>query len=130
MSAKQNESTTSLLGSLVSQVSGLVRSEFDLARAEMDENLRRAATAIGLIVAAVVVALTALNVLSAALTAALVEMGIEPGLAALIVGVALGFIAWIMLIRGTSNLNLSSLAPSRTVENVKRDARTFTGEQV
>lgn len=128
MSAKQNESTTSLLGNLVSHISSLVRSEFDLARTEMDENLRSAGAAIGLIVAAVVVALTALNVLSAALTAGLVELGIEPGLSALIVGVALGIIAWIMLARGTSNLSLASLAPTRTVENVKRDARAMKGE--
>lgn len=52
-------------------------------------NIRGAGTAIGMIVAAAVVALTALNVLTAALVAALAELGIPGGWSALIVGVAL-----------------------------------------
>ena len=69
------------------------------------------------------VALTALNVLSAALVAALTEAGIPGGWSALIVGVVFAIIAYVMLKKGKDNLKLSSLAPSRTAKNVKRDAR-------
>ncbi len=116
------KSTGNLLGDALSHVSSLVRSEVDLARAEINENLNSAAVALGLIVGAVVVFLTALNVLSAALVAALTNAGIPGGWSALIVGVVFAAIGYGMLKKGTNDLKLSSLAPTRTAKNVKRDA--------
>ena len=84
-----DKSTGNLLNDVMARVSGLVRGEVDMARAEINENLSKAATAVGMIVGAVVIALTALNVLSAALVAALTEAGIPGGWSALIVGVDL-----------------------------------------
>ena len=127
MNDKSTESTGSLIGDALTHVSSLVRSEVDLARAEIDENLRRAATALGLLVAAVVISLTALNVLAGALTAGIANLGIAPGWAALIVGVAFGLLAWALMAKGLSDLSLSSLAPTRTAENIKRDARAVAG---
>ena len=114
MTTDPNKSTGSLLSDALTHVSSLVRSEVDLARAEVNENLKSAGAAIGLIVGAVVVALTALNVLSAALVAALTEAGIPAGWSALIVGVAFALIAYVMVNKGTNALKLSSLAPPRT----------------
>ncbi|ARU00286.1 phage holin family protein [Yoonia vestfoldensis] len=120
-----NEKTAgAILNEAMTRVSNLVRGEIDLARAELNENVRGAGTAIGMIVAAAVVALTALNVLTAALVAALAELGIPGGWSALIVGVALALIAYLMLQKGKSDLQLASLAPTRTAANVKRDAQT------
>lgn len=122
MSDDKNRSAGGLLNDALSHVSSLVRSEVDLARAEVNENLNSAAVAIGLLVGAVVVALTALNVLTAALVAALTEAGLDAGWSALIVGVLLAIIAYVMVNKGTNDLKLSSLAPTRTAKNVKRDA--------
>ncbi len=119
------KSAGSLLSEALSHVSSLMRKEVDLARAEVNENLKHAGIAIGMIVGAVVVALTALNVLSAALVAALTEAGIPAGWSAVIVGVLLAIVAYVMANKGTSDLKLSSLAPSRTAKNVKRDAQTM-----
>lgn len=102
-------------------LSGLIRKEVDLARAEMSENLTRAGIAIGLLVGAVVIALTALNVLAAALVVALASLGIASAWASLIVGVALTLIAFGMMAKGVHDLKLSSIAPTRTAENVERD---------
>ncbi|MBB5721591.1 putative membrane protein YkvI [Loktanella ponticola] len=123
MTTAPNKSTGGLLSDALAHVSSLVRSEVDLARAEVNENLKTAGMAIGFIVGALVVALTALNVLSAALVAALTEVGIAAGWSALIVGVIFALIAYAMLNKGTNDLKLSSLAPSRTAKNVKRDAQ-------
>lgn len=68
-------SAGNLLSEALAHVSALVRNEVDLARAEIDENLKTAGVAIGLIVGAVAVALAALHVLAAALVAALTELG-------------------------------------------------------
>ncbi|HAC49303.1 hypothetical protein A3753_00535 [Sulfitobacter sp. HI0082] len=125
MTTESNKSAGSLLTEALSHVSSLMRKEVDLARAEVNENLKHAGVAIGLIVGAVVVALTALNVLSAALVAALTEAGIAAGWSAVIVGVLLAIVAYVMVQKGTNDLKLSSLAPTRTAKNVKRDAATM-----
>jgi hypothetical protein len=123
MTTEPNKSASGLLSDALTHVSSLVRSEVDLARAEVNENLKSAGVAIGMIVGAVVIALTALNVLSAALVTALTEVGIPAGWSALIVGVIYAIIAYVMLNKGTNDLKLSSLAPTRTAKNVKRDAQ-------
>ncbi|MBU2999176.1 phage holin family protein [Roseovarius nubinhibens] len=117
-------SAGNLLSEALAHVSALVRNEVDLARAEIDENLKTAGVAIGLIVGAVAVALAALHVLAAALVAALTELGIPAGWSALIVGVGLALIAWAMVQKGVIELKLRSLAPTRTAKNVQRDAQT------
>lgn len=120
----QIRETGGLLGDIFDQLGRLVRGEVDLLRAEVDQNVKQAFTAIGLLVAAVVILLVALNILAGALVVAIAEMGLAPGLAALIVGVALAVIAAIMAKKGQSDLKATSLAPTRTVQNVQRDGET------
>ena len=122
MADPTNKPASALVGDLMQNVSSLVRKEVDLARAELDENLSRAAVAVGLLVGAVVVALVALHVLAGALVAALVEAGLATGWAAIIVGGGFGLIAFGMMAKGTNDLKLNSLAPTRTAKNIKRDA--------
>lgn len=117
-------SAVNLLSDTMTNVSELVRSEVDLARAEISENLTRAGTAVGMIAGAAIIALVALNVLAAALVAALTEAGLAAGWSALIVGGILAIVAWILIGKGLNDLKLSSLAPSRTAKNVRRDAAT------
>ncbi|SFR11427.1 phage holin family protein [Poseidonocella sedimentorum] len=132
MSAQDTDTTTpnstgSLFGDAIKHISTLVRGEVDLARAEVDQNLRRAAGALGMLVGAVVISLTALNVLSAAVVSGLTEAGMDAGWAAFLVGLVLGAIAAGLIYKGSNDLKLSSLAPSRTAENIKRDTRALTG---
>lgn len=117
-----NKSTGTMLSEALRNVSGLVRSEVDLARAEISENVSRAGVAIGLIAGAAIVVLVALNVLAAALVAAITELGLDAGWSALIVGAGLALIGYLMVNKGLNDLKLSSLAPKRTVKNVQRDA--------
>ncbi|MGB3555131.1 MAG: phage holin family protein [Jannaschia sp.] len=120
--SNETRSAGGLLSDAMGNVSALVRNEVDLARAEVSENISRAGVAIGLIAAAGILALVALNVLAAALVAALTEAGLAAGWSALIVGVVLGGVAFLLMKKGTDDLKLSSLAPTRTVKNVQRDA--------
>ena len=123
MSSDPNRSAGGLLTDALSHVSALVRREVDLARAEVNENLKRAAVAIGLLVGAVILILTALNELTAALVAALTEAGIPAVWSALIVGLLFALAAWLMARKGMEDLKANSLAPTRTAKNVKRDAQ-------
>jgi len=111
-----------LVSDALDHVSSLVRNEVDLARAEMNENIKRAGAAVGVLVGALIIALTALNVLTAALVAGLVELGMDNGLAALLVGVSFAVIAFVMAKKALDELKASSLAPTRTAKNVQRDA--------
>ena len=119
---ERTRSTPGLLNDVIAQISALVRGEMDLARAEVQENATKAAVAVGLIVGAIVLILAALNVLAAAVAAGLTELGIDAGWSALIVGGVLAVIALIMLMKGRNDLKASSLAPTRTTKNVRRDA--------
>jgi uncharacterized membrane protein YqjE len=121
----RNKSTGGLLSDALSHVSSLVRNEVDLARAEVSENATKAAVAVGVLVGGVVISLAALNVLTAALVAALTEVGIPAGWSALIVGVALAAVAVVMITKGMNDLKATSLAPTRTAKNVKRDAEAL-----
>lgn len=122
MSDTSNKPTTGLLSEALASMSSLVRNEVDLARAEINESAKSAAAAIGLLAGALVLALTALNVLSAALVAGLTEAGLHGGWAALIVGLGFAIIAYAMVHKGLDDLKLSNLAPTRAAKNVKRDA--------
>lgn len=117
----QIRESRTLVGDALMHLTNLVRGEIDLLRAEADRNLHRAGAAIGMIVAGVVIVLTALNVLAAALVAAISELGIDEGWSALIVGVLFAVIAAILVKKGINDLKLTSLAPTRTVKNVQRD---------
>ncbi len=119
------KSTGTLLSDALQHLTDLVRGEVALAKAEVEQNLRNAGVGIGLIVSAVVLALVALNVLAGALVAALAELGLSPGLAALAVGGTLALIALALILKGASALKPENLAPERTMKNIKRDAKAL-----
>ena len=100
----------------------LIRKEIQLLRAEMGEKLNQATTAVGLLAAAAIMALVALNVLAAALVAALAEAGLGGGWAALIVGAVIAIVALMMAKKGANDLKASSLTPNRTISSVRKDA--------
>jgi hypothetical protein len=116
--------TGSLLSDALNQLTRLVRGEVALAKAEVSQNLKNAALGIGLLVGAVVLALVALNVLAAALVAALANL-IGPGWAALVVGILILAAAGLLAMRGLNALKPENLAPSRTVRNVQADAHAI-----
>jgi hypothetical protein len=121
MADLQDRSTPGLLADLLEQVTQLVRKEIQLFRAEMSDKATQAMIAAGSILAAAVVAITALNVLAAALVAALANAGIPAPWSAVIVGVALALVAFVMAKKGIDNLRAGSLAPERTTRAAVRD---------
>ncbi len=128
MAEQLERSTGGLLSDLVSQVTELFRKEIMLLRAELGEKATQVFTACGMILGAVVLALTALNVLAAALVVALENMGIPAGWAAVIVGVVLGGIAFALAGKGMNDLKATNLAPERTARATSRDASLVKGK--
>lgn len=118
----RSQSPASLAADALRISSDLVRKEVMLAKAELRQNLSRAGTGLGMIVAAAVLGIVTLNVLTVALVAALAETDLGPIWSAVVVGVVLAILAYVLLRKGMANLKPENLMPTRTVENVQRDA--------
>jgi putative copper export protein len=118
----QDHSIGELFGQLTQDMGLLVRQEAQLAKSEVQQKISRAMRdLVSLATGGVVVLLGAL-----ALTAALIlilagPVGMDPWLAALLVGVALAAVGYAMLRRGLGDLKRTDPTPRRTVESIKDD---------
>jgi len=109
---------------VVGQLADLMRTEGQLARAEISEKMTLAATGLGLIVGGAILLMPALVVLLEAAVAALVDNGIAPYRAALLVGGACLVLGLILLLIGVSWLRSGRLMPDKTIHQLQRDAAT------
>lgn len=122
--APEHRSTATLLTDVVDQVSELFRKELQLFRAEIGEKTNQAFAAMGMIAGGLVLVLVALNALMASLIALIVWLGLEEGWAALVAGIVVAIIGYILVSSGRKKLKASSLAPNRTADSLRRDADT------
>lgn len=114
--------STHLVTDIIAQVGRILRKEAALAKAEVGENLSRAGVAIGLLVAAAVLALVAVIALAGAGVAALVTiLGWATHWAALAVGGGIALLAMILATKGVYDLKPKRLVPARSIANVKQD---------
>ncbi|WP_108460405.1 phage holin family protein [Devosia naphthalenivorans] len=119
-----------LLGGLASDISNLFRKEIQLAKAEASEKFSQTLGGVISLVIGAVLGLGALGVLLSAIVSLLasffVNQGMDPAMsnaiAAGIVTVVVGIIAWIFFNRGMSALKASNLNLNRTTASLSRDA--------
>ena len=126
--AETEKSTSGLVRDLTNQYTQLVRDEFALMRAELNQKVSQVGSGATMLVAGAVFGLCALLILLLAAVIALANV-VEPWLAAVIVGAATAVVALIAISRGRSNLRTANLTPDRTIASVRTDAQ-FTKEQV
>jgi hypothetical protein len=117
-----DRSIPNLFSSLVTQLTNLVRTEGELARAEISEGIGRMGTALALVVAGAVLLIPALVVLLNAAVAALIENGMTASVAALIVGGVVLIVGIVLVMVGIKSLKPNRLIPSRTIGQLSRDA--------
>ena len=79
--ANQNRSVADVVRDVIAQLTALLRTEAQLARVELSENLSRAALGLGLIIGGAVLLIPALVILLGAAVAALQQNGFDPALA-------------------------------------------------
>jgi hypothetical protein len=123
MQHTDDRSLKDLLSDLSGSISTLFRKEIQLVRAETSEKITQSIVAVGAIAGGGILALAALIVLLQALVIAIAELGVPPALSALIVGLVVAVIAYVMIHKGTNDLKASSLAPDRTMDSLRRDAQ-------
>lgn len=117
-----SRSIADLLGDLVRDLTGLVRSEGRLVRAELVEAGKGMAVGAEMIAAGAILLLVALLVLVQALVVLLAHW-VGPGWASAIVGAVFGIIGALLILRGKKNMSAANLVPERTIEQTSRDAR-------
>lgn len=119
---RQDRSVGELFGQLTQDLGLLVRQEAQLAKTEIQGKVSRATSNLVSLAAGGVVALIGALALTAALILLLVDpVGLDPWLAALLVGVVLAGIGYFMLQGGLRELKQIDPTPRRTVESIKED---------
>lgn len=120
----QDKPLGSLLQDAAGDIADIVRKEAKLAQTEIKDNLHQAlAGAIKVLLGAVIL-IPALTLALMALAQALVDYDVAPPwLASLIAAVVGAIIGAILLSMGKKALEATSVAPTRTIDNLKQDAQ-------
>jgi hypothetical protein len=118
----EDRSIGELFGELSQDMALLVRQEAQLAKTEMQTKLSKVTGDLISLAAGGIVALVGGLAITATVILLLIDpIGLKPWLAALIVGVLLGIVGWVMLQRGLKDLKRTDPTPRRTVETIKED---------
>jgi hypothetical protein len=130
LNPNENRPLSELVSGLVSDISGLFRKEIDLAKTEASEKLSHAMGGVGSLVVGMIFAIGAIGVLLGAAVRGLSHFLINQGmtetgadaLSAVIIGVIVAIIAWVMMSRGLSTIRETNLSLERTSSSLRRDA--------
>ncbi|MBA3496976.1 MAG: phage holin family protein [Gemmatimonadota bacterium] len=118
----EERSIGELFGELSQDVALLVRQEATLAKTEMQQKLSKVTTDLVSLATGGIVALVGGLALTTALILLLIDpIGIAPWLAALLVGVTMAGIGYVLLQRGLKDLKRTDPTPRRAVESIKDD---------
>jgi hypothetical protein len=118
-----------LIGDLATQASTLVLREIELARSEIVSGLTRAGRGAGLAgLGGVLIHAGGLAVL-AAVVLGLIQAGMDPWLAALVVGALVIGIGFVVGSIGVKEVQTTDMAPRQTVASIRRDVE-YVKEQI
>jgi uncharacterized membrane protein YqjE len=122
MMQQDRRSVPRLAVDTLNHLSGLLQSEFAVARAEFAEKVSQAVTGAALMVVAVVLLIPVAVVLLMAFAAWLAELGLRPSLAHACAGVAGLVVVGVLALAGKSKIKPANLAPKHTLHQLARDA--------
>ena len=126
---EDSRSIGTLLGDLGRQVSTIVRKEIDLARVEITSGIGRMGRGAATTAAGGALIYAGLLVVLGAIVFALIDAGLEPWLAALIVGGVALLVGALVTMMGVQQIRSTELAPKQTAETVRANVE-FVKEQV
>jgi hypothetical protein len=111
-----------MFAELARELRTLVQQELLLARTELNEKAGKMAKGAALIVAGGLVAYGGLLAVIAALILMLTAVGLPPWAAALLGGVLVAALGYVLIRSGRSVLTAQELTPRKTIETLKEDA--------
>ncbi len=122
MPTPDNRSVSELFSDALSQFSHLVRTELQLARAEISLKVKQAIAGISLMAVAGIVLIPTLVVFLIAVAALLVERGFSVSTANFIAA-GMGLVLTLILyFAGSSRLKANQLIPEKTIHQLQQDA--------
>lgn len=119
---RDDRSLGQLFGDLSRQLGTLVQKEIELAKTEMTTRVTTVGRDAAMLGAGGALAYGALLIALVAVALLLVELGVTPWLAFLLVALVVGVIAALLIQRGRAELQKTDLAPRATIETLKEDA--------
>lgn len=127
-SMDNNKPLGDLFSDLASEMSNLVRQEVELAKVEVSQKAKYVGRNVGYLVVGGAVAYAAMLAVIAAIIMLLDKVMPNWG-AALLVGVLVGGIGWLLIGKALSALQQADITPRQTVETLKEDA-TWVKQQI
>ena len=125
---RDDRSLGELFSDLSREMTNLVRQELNLAKTEMTQKATSMGKNVAFMAAGGFIAYAGFLVLLAAITLALIQLGLTWWLAALIVAVVVIGVGYFLLQKGLSGVKRTNMAPQQTIETLKEDA-TWAKEQ-
>lgn len=119
---REERSLGELFSELASETSTLVRQEVALAQTELTQKATKVGKNVGFLVVGGAVGYAALLAIIAAVIIGLANF-IPAWASALIVGVAVGIVAYLLISSALAALKKTDLTPRNTVETLKEDAQ-------
>jgi len=124
----ENRPLGDLFGDLATEMSNLVRQEVALAKVEVAQKAKYVGRNVGYLVVGGAVAYAALLAILAGIVMLLASVLPNWG-AALLVGIVVAVVGWLLIGKAMMALQQAELAPRATVETLKEDA-TWMKEQI
>jgi len=120
---KDNRSLGELFAELARESSTLVRQEIDLAKTELSRKAARAAQDIGFLLVGGAVVYAGLLAILAAVIIGLAAAGMPWWLSALIVGVLVAVVGYLLIQKGLAALKRDDLTPRQTLASIREDTQ-------
>ena len=117
--SRMDRSLGELFSDLSQQTAELIRQEMRLAKAELSEKLSDVGRHATMIAVAAVCGLAAVMALTAGVVLLMIELGVEPWLAAVITAAVLGLGAFLLVQSAVAALRKKSIAPVETMHSLK-----------
>lgn len=117
--------TTSLFADALSQMTTLFETEIRLVRSELGEKITQAVAAVATLAVAAVLLLASLFLLLQGIVDLLIAYGWKPFAADFLVGVVIAAIGVVAIFAARKALEPAKLAPSRTLNQLGKDARVL-----
>ena len=122
MQNNDNRSLGELFAELAQETSTLVRQEVTLAKVEVSEKASRAARHVGVLAAGAALAYAGLLAIIAGAIYLVAEIDVVPlWLAALLVGLVVAIVGYLLVRKGLDALKREDFAPRQTMETLKED---------
>jgi len=126
---QDNRSLGELFADLARETSTLVRQELRQAGTEIGQRASGVGKDVGLLAVGAAVGYAAFLALIAAIIAGLVDIGLDWWLAALLVSIVLGMLAYVAIDRARAAISQADLLPRHTMDNLKED-QEWAKEQI